>query len=352
MRLNLTAALARALPLPAPESPNFGFATPKALPRGSPGVLTTGAISKPVLQLNEVPLPLDPADYRNPYSNTNPQGDQRTLYAFRALVDPVPEFGRGYRPSARSTERIYQNLVRGASVGIGQDFTSAVLASARRTFDETALEALVGTPGKWHAVYATPSNWYDPALLDRFQPIELDLSDQGDSGPFILLGGTDDVQWRLGDPRRPKLTKPLDQATRPTSLRFRCLQVALARPWLDFEIFGLRGWYLQGQPEAYYSNGETAANRGVLPLVPTSLLLGADIQLEASVGPGDRDLVRDAVASRTPLSLGPFSLGSVALAGDRLQGVPAQQVAATPALYLIGWCSELVPLAPASAGQG
>lgn len=340
MSLNLTAALARALlePAPASRAPAPGACLAKA------------ASAKPVLQLNEVPLPLNPADYCNPYSNTNPQGDQRTLYAFRALVDPVPEFGRAYRPSARSTERIYQNLVQGASVRKGQNFTTAVLSRARRTFEETALEALVGTPGKWHPVYAAPGNWYDPAQLGRFQPIELDLTDHN-SGPFTLLGGNEPMQWRLGDPRHPKLTKRLDQATRPTSLRFRCLQVTLERPWLDFEIFGLRGWYLQGQPKAYYSNGQTATNQGVLPLVPTCLLLGTDIRLDARVGPDDRDLVRRAVATGTPLSLGPFSVGSVALAGDRLQGVPAEQAADQPALYLIGWCSELVPLSPATPGK-
>jgi hypothetical protein len=310
-------------------------------------VLATGLAARPILQLNDVPLPLNPANYRNAYSNSNPQGDQRTLYAFRALVDPVPEFGRAYRPSARSTERVYQNLVQGASVGQGQNFATAVLASARRAFEESALENLVITPGKWQPVYAAPSDWYDPAQLGRFQPIDLDLTESNGSGPFILLAGSERLQWRLGDPRRPEVTKQPDPDTRPTSLRFRCLQVTLERPWLDFELFGLRGWYLQGQPEGYYSTGQTATNQGVLPLVPTCLLLGTDIRLDARVGPNDRDLVRRAVATGASLSLGPFELGSVALAGDRVQAVPADK----PALYLVGWCSDLVPLSPSTPGN-
>lgn len=347
MSLDLTAALARALAEPAP-APRAGFA--KAAPFAPAGVLAAGA-AKPVLQLNEVPLSLNPADYRNPYSNSNPQGDQRTLYAFRALVDPVPEFGRAYRPSARSTERIYQNLVQGASVETGQDFTAAVLGSARKAFEESALENLVITPGKWHPVYAAPSDWYDPARLARFQPIELDLTDSNGSGPFTLLPGSERMPWRLGDPRRPQLTKQPDPATQPTSLRFRCLQVTLERPWLDFELFSLRGWYLQGQPEGWYSSGEAQSNAGVLPLVPTRLLLGTDIRLDARVGPDDRDLVRRAVESGAALSLGPFSLGSIALAGDRVQAGPIDDAADKPALYLVGWCSDLVPLSPATAGN-
>jgi hypothetical protein len=355
MNLDLTAALARALPPPtlpvrARELPGTGRLKAAAPPRVGPRAMVAGAAAKPVLQLNHVPLPLDPANYQNPYSNTNPDGDQRTLYAFRALVDPVPEFARAYRPSARSTERIYQNLVRGASIDIGQDFTSAVFESARRTFQETALETLVITPGTWHPVWATPSNWYDPTQLDRFQPIELDLRDgHGGDGRFLVLGGKEQLRWRLGDPQRPQLTKQPDRATRPRSLRFRGLQVTLGRPWLDFELFGLHGWYLQGQPKAYYSSGETATNQGVLPLVPTSLLLGTDIRLEGSVGADDLDLVRHAANTRTPLSLGPFSMGAVTLAGDQVQGAPASASDDPPALFLIGWCSELVPLAPASA---
>ena len=346
MSLDLAAALARALPEPAP-APGARLVKAARFGSGPAAVLATGADARPVLQLSDVPLPLNPADYRNPYSNTNPQGDQRTLYAFRALVDPVPEFGRAYRPSARSTERIYQNLVQGASVQTGQDFATAVLASARKAFEDSALENLVITPGKWHPVYATPSDWYDPAQLGRFQPIDLDLTDSDASRPFTLLPGSERLQWRLGDPRRPELTQQPDPATQPTSLRFRCLQVTLERPWLDFELFGLRGWYLQGQPQGYYSTGQTAANQGVLPLVPTRLLLGTDIRLDAQVGAGDRDLVRRAAATGAALSLGPFNLGSVALAGDRVQGIPADQ----PALYLVGWCSDLVPLSPSTPGN-
>ena len=61
----------------------------------------------------------------------------------------------------------YQNLVRGASVQTGQDFAAAVLADARQAFEESALENLVITPGKWHPIYATPADWYDPAQTGR-----------------------------------------------------------------------------------------------------------------------------------------------------------------------------------------
>jgi hypothetical protein len=156
MSLDLTAALARALPEPAP-APGARIVKAARFGSGPAAVLATGAEAKPVLQLSDVPLPLNPADYRNAYSNTNPQGDQRTLYAFRALVDPVPEFGRAYQPSARSTERIYQNLVQGASVQTGQDFATAVLATARKAFEDSALENLVITPGKPSSVASSRS---------------------------------------------------------------------------------------------------------------------------------------------------------------------------------------------------
>jgi hypothetical protein len=348
MKLDLAAALARALPEPGAPGPLLAKAAP--LDRGPAPVLASEAAARPVLQLGELPLPINPGDYRNPYSNTNPQGDQRTLYAFRTLVDPVPEFGRAYRPSARSTEKVYQNLVQGASVRKGQDFVTAVLAGARRTFEENALESLVITPGKWHPVYATPADWYDPAQTGRFQPIELDLTDGDGSGPFTLLPGNDRLQWRLGDPGRPEITKDPDPATLPTSLRFRCLQVTLQRPWLDFEVFGLRGWFLQGQPKGYYSNGQAADNQGVLPLVPTRLLLGTDIQLDASLGPDDRDLAQRAAAAGASLSLGPFNLASL-FSGDRVQGFATGRANDQPAVYVVGWCSDLVPLSPHMPGQ-
>jgi hypothetical protein len=53
------------------------------------------------------------------------------------------------------------------------------------------------------------------------------------------------------------------------------------------------------------------------------------------------------MATGASLSLGPFNLGLVALAGDRVQAVPADK----PALYLVGWCSNLVPLSPSTPGD-
>ena len=81
--------------------------------------------------------------------------------------------------------------------------------------------------------------------------------------------------------------------------------------------------------------------------MPTRLLLGTDIELDARIGPGDRDLVRQATAGWLPLALGPFALGSVVLSGNQIQAAPAGQ----PVLSLVAWCSDLVPLAPAIAGN-
>ncbi|TPQ18832.1 hypothetical protein [Streptomyces sporangiiformans] len=56
--------------------------------------------------------PIDPAQFANPWSPTNPNGSIATAENFATLVDPVPVLSPGYAPSGASIDGLYGEIVR------------------------------------------------------------------------------------------------------------------------------------------------------------------------------------------------------------------------------------------------
>ena len=102
-----------------------GSATAKT--SAAAGANAVAAISKPILQLNSVPITIDPSKFSNPLSNSNPQGSITSLWAFRELVDPVPSFTPYYSPSGSSTETNYSLVANNAMIGKPNPFSSSVI---------------------------------------------------------------------------------------------------------------------------------------------------------------------------------------------------------------------------------
>lgn len=304
-----------------------------------------GETERLVLQLCSIPIALTPAVYANARSSSNPGGTLTSLYAFRLLVDPVPAFTEDYAASASSTETVYGNVVNGAAVAAGSTFAQGVFASAQKTFSLNALPSLDGTINPWRPVYATPPDWYDPSMSSRFLSMDLDVSGGEDpSHPFTILGdaaGGQPLAWRVGD-----TAVPLAGGTTLQSVQLRCLQVELTRPWLDYTIFRMNDWYLQGQPAGLCSTGSTTANDGILPLLPTSVLIGMDTTLTAQWSAVDKSLMDAAVAANEFLALGPFVLQSGAVAAPAQFDADAAIAASPQTLFVVGWISALVPLSP------
>ncbi len=315
---------------------------------------TTSLLSSdlPVLQLSNFPIALTPTLYANPRSNSNPNGTLTSLYAFRQLIDPVPSFTEYYSPAPTSTESIYANLINGATASPTADYTRQVLFSAQQEFNTSGFPNLDGNPGKWQPIYATPEDWYDVNQSSRFITMDLEIpSSEGGNHPYIVLTGQtpEPLSWNVGNTKAQATSVPIDAETRLQAIQFKYLEVKLTRPWLDFEIFGLKDWYLQGQRSGYISSGKVTTNAGVLPLLPLSLIIGIDTTVAATLGQTDQNLINDAVAANQFVSLGPFVLQTgmeQANSGGNLIIRSTNVVAAPQTLYVVGWFSSLVPLSP------
>lgn len=305
------------------------------------GPEAAGAVP-PVIQATPIAMPLDPATYRNPRGPTNPNGSLLPLFAFRALVDPVPTFTRYYGASAVTTEGTYDNLLQGANAS--STFVQQVLGNAKQQFAAAAFPSLDGTPsGPWRPVYATPANWFD-IDASQYQPLSVTDSLGGDG--FTVLGDASDAA-PSSPPNAIVQSAGTDPATRILSASLRYLVVDVTRPWLDFSLFGLGGWALDGAPIGYYSSGNAASNGGLMPLLPTSIVLGTQARISAVLGPADRAVLRDAARQGRPVSFGAIPLAVDAAALEDTAG--AAVTLTSPMPFIVAWISALVPLAPSGA---
>ena len=319
---------------------------------GGLGMSGVAPAAPPVIQLNAVPVTIDPGIYADARGPTNPGGSLLPLYAFRSLVDPIPAATAYYTPSGITTEQAYGSLLQGASVvPPASSFVELVLGNARRQFDLLSLPSLDGTPGnQWRPVYADPPDWYamDPS---RFRPLS---SGAGPAAPgadtFTMLGAGSGsatgagtaaaaLAWHFLDASRGPV--PLDPQTRILSTSLRYLEVTISRPWLDVTLFHLTGWGLQGQPKGLYSNGETEGNPGLMPLLPVALILGIDAEVTATWSAGDHAVMAAAAAHGTSVSLGPIPVAPPATSFD---GSPTTLRSVRP--FIVGWVSTVVPLLP------
>lgn len=284
----------------------------------------------PVLQFVPFPITLEPSQYRDALSDSNPGGSLVALAALRALVDPVPSFARDYNASASSTEQVYGLVVGSASAATDQPFVRSLIEDARRAFQQETHPNLDGTPGVWRGVQAVPHDWWDVAQAERFRELRIDLDQaaQGNDAPFVQIGGPRVLSWSLGS---GALSVALDPETRIHALKMKYLLVSLRRPWLNPLLFETAGWQLSGQPEGYCSSGDLVDNAGVFPLLTTGMLVAREVSVEADWGAADQSLLASSRSSRAPLCLGPLTV---------------RKGGADPSLQVVAFVSSLIPYAP------
>lgn len=288
------------------------------------------ASTRLVLQFNALPMTLDTREYRNARSGSNPEGDLKALFKFRELVDPVPSFTHYYGPSGISTEKIYGQIVNGASVSSDSPFTAGVIADVQKQFAENHFPDMDGTPGTWRPVYADPEDWCDALRDDRFKQIAVDLDDlAGEEGTYAIIGEPTPLKLSVG--MDSHLSWDIDPETKVRSGRMKYLEVKFNRPWLDLLLFKTRGWHLSGQNEGFCSSGSMDENCGIIPLVPVGLLLAKDTSVDVEWSKKDQVMIDSAKSSKNPVFLGPITLEPQGLSST---------------LQVICWINALVPHSP------
>lgn len=137
---------------------------------------------------------------------------------------------------------------------------------------------------------------------------------------------------------------PLPFSPTAFKLTARLRRIDIIRPWLDANIFYSRAWRWSEASVAYgvvVSTGGDVAGRlpptGVMPVLPTTAILAADIAIAWDDGDVTLDQVRRRLSQGHEVRIGPF----------RLTELPAEHHEITiPGPQLIGFVSQLIPKCP------
>ncbi|HBI39653.1 MAG TPA: hypothetical protein DDY16_01715, partial [Tenacibaculum sp.] len=277
---------------------------------------------KQIVQLNSVPVTIDANLYKNARSNTKPLGDIGALFNFSQLVDPIPRIGKSYTASTYSSEKLYGNILNSAIVVSNNDFARSVISESLEDYNLKAFSDRDGTPGQWRPVYAIPEDWHS-ANDNRFKSLIIDPSSSIANTIFQSVPGTHDLDFVLEGGQRKKI----HPNSKINSVEMKYMQVELDRPWYNPLLFQLDGWYLSSQSKGYCSSGELQDNKGVFPLIPTSMIIAKGIHVNATWAEEDQEIINGYNESGKSLYLGPFQIS------ERVDNT----------LKIIGWISEVIP---------
>ncbi len=128
-------------------------------------------------------------------------------------------------------------------------------------------------------------------------------------------------------------------------VRFRYLLVTIERRWMKPELLSLAGVSVPGRAKASFSNGDGENNPGLLPLIPSGLLVARDITLEANWDDADLQRIHEATSGTRSVAFGPLVMSG---GGDQRATKIGNAITA-PGLQILGRISHLTPLCP-SAG--
>lgn len=122
-------------------------------------------------------------------------------------------------------------------------------------------------------------------------------------------------------------------------------RVEIIRPWMDVNVFYSRAWRWSRASVAYgvtVSTGGDIAGRlvptGAMPVLPTTAILGTDIEIYWKEGSPMASAMREHLDSGDDVRFGPFSLASAKLGDEHHIKVPGTQ--------LIGFISAILPQCP------
>ncbi len=178
-------------------------------------------------------------------------------------------------------------------VKAGNTSIKTLLWQAKELFETNRFARMDGLPG-WAAGVCRAGRPVDLSKAERFQDLQIDLQDQGGTGAFAIIGGTAPLQLSIA---QSDGRKPVDPQTTIQSLRMKNMLVSFRRPWFHASLFQYAGWYLSQQASGFWSSGDIGINSGVLPLLPTGMLLAKDVR---SMWPGATRTERSSIRLMCP----------------------------------------------------
>ena len=246
---------------------------------------------KTILQLNTIPQIINTDQYKDAHSSDNPTGDYKAAYRLSLLADAIPFLEPNFNSSGNHVSGIYGNLIEAAASDFS--YTQNILFDAQSNYKSSSLSGMGGVPEDWFPVNTVPSDWYN--LLnddDNLIELEIDLENgKLEDNQFITLNNNDTISWYTTENINTEQKTELHKDSSIKKIKLKILLVNFFRPWLDYEIFHLQNWKISGLPKGYFSTGNIDNNKGVFSLIPQSMLVGSQVDIEGNFHESDLRMI-------------------------------------------------------------
>jgi hypothetical protein len=269
----------------------------------------------------------------------------------RNLVEKTyNEWNRSGRANVEEAQQALESTINNA--------VSHAIAEVRRLSDPNARRASVLMTGEpWHLSVAVPSNWASAKIRGaqfRFSSKNIRKNEssrvdsygveaEGRYGLFHASGGVE------GEHERKTHHMGAEQVTIEAEL----LTVTILRPWFNPLLLALDGWWVDGLKQGALSNGDVAAPKGIVPLIPTAFVVARNVTIKANFSAEDEKFVRDSVKAKLAVGWGPFSIsGSYGheSSSHEFESNIANGELRVPGLQLLAWISTVPPASPPMSG--
>jgi hypothetical protein len=137
----------------------------------------------------------------------------------------------------------------------------------------------------------------------------------------------------------------MSKSTAIRKINLHILRVDLIRPWLNFEVFNLQNWKIQGIKAGYYSSGSTDKNNGMFPLLTQTVLIGTKISVEGNFSQKDIRIVTEHKEAGNDISFGSFLLNTISNVIEVFQTEGGTKLNSN-IHQVVGYISKVVPMSP------
>jgi hypothetical protein len=314
--------------------------------------------------------------YREYLDNQAAYGQQRVAYLAAYQASQATQSGKASWPIMAPTMQIPVKTAydRWRSAGAdkvetaiailstsSQNALSKVFNEAKNVFNGYGVvlgDTGTGTAPMTYRSSLLPSDWHSSSSSSKWTVVDSKSGSfaQSSSSEFTSGGGSAGYNagiFSIGaSGGGSKEQKHMSAETKNLRVSYEYTIVLIRRPWLTYNLLGLKGWNLQNlYSKGQISNGSKQAtqDKSAMPVLPTAFVVVRNVIISADWSKTDYDFLKTTVNAGGKIGIGPFSIGgSYAHSKTNMsfQSAFDGKLIKVPGVQIIGWISQVVPYCP------
>lgn len=231
-------------------------------------------------------------------------------------------------------------------------------AQLQNAYENASITASGGAPFEPSTTYPDYSWFGGQKGWTHFTFDTTDVTQQATSSA-VQAGGGVSANWGLwrvsASADYSKSTDTSSSDTTAIKVSMDIMRATIMRPWLDPLVFRAHTWRL-GKASPLYasqiSNGSFvpgASNAGLMPLLPTGILVARNVSIGAQFSHADQTTVQSALSTSASVGWGPFAINGHYSQSDGSaisHGSATNTTIANPDPQILGFFCDVLPLCP------